>query len=522
MKKIIEIPATVAKQSKNTDKQYRVAAYCRVSTDKEEQENSLENQITYYKNKIESTPNWMLVDIFADFGISGVSSKNRPEFQRMMNLCDKGKIDLIITKSISRFARNTVDCLSCVRSLKAKNIGIIFEKEGINTLDTVSETFLTWFSAFAQAESESLSQNVTRGKRMGYKEGKFAFPAFVYGYVKESDGTPSIFPKQAEIIRKMFHMYLEGESIRGIKKWLKEHEIESPTGTKEWGESTISGILKNEKYKGDVLLQKSYTVDYLTKTTVKNKGEVTQYYIENNHEGIVSRKVFDMVQKELQRRSSLYSSKIPGRYSSKYALTGKVVCSECGAKYRRVTRTKYRGEKKIVWRCIERLINGTKNCKHSPTISEEDLHKAIIDNLKQLLSGTDEIAQMIKNEIEIVLYKNDYANPRVIRRKMQNLEKEAAILKNILRETDDKAFYTKKIRNIEEELSELKSKQENALKENKNAVLLRIQEVIDNTELNMHDYFNQIVRATIEFVTVINEEMIKIRYVDGTEVKEKI
>ena len=182
---------------------------------------------------------------------------------------------------------------------------------------------------------------------MGYKEGKFAFPAFVYGYVKESDGTPSIFPKQAEIIRKMFHMYLEGESIRGIKKWLKEHEIESPTGTKEWGESTISGILKNEKYKGDVLLQKSYTVDYLTKTTVKNKGEVTQYYIENNHEGIVSRKVFDMVQKELQRRSSLYSSKIPGRYSSKYALTGKVICGECGAKYRRVTWSR-NGKKKIV------------------------------------------------------------------------------------------------------------------------------------------------------------------------------
>ena len=521
MKKIIEIPATVTKQSKNTDKQYRVAAYCRVSTDKEEQENSLENQITYYKNKIESTPNWVLVDIFADFGISGVSSKNRPEFQRMMNLCDKGKIDLIITKSISRFARNTVDCLSCVRSLKAKNIGIIFEKEGINTLDAVSETFLTWFSAFAQAESESLSQNVTIGKRMGYKEGKFAFPAFVYGYVKESDGTPSIVPKQAEIIRKMFHMYLEGEAIRGIKKWLREHEIESPTGTKEWGESTISGILKNEKYKGDVLLQKSYTVDYLTKTTVKNKGEVTQYYIENNHEGIVSRKVFDMVQKELQRRSSLYSSKTSGRYSSKYALTGKVVCSECGAKYRRVTWSR-NGKKKIVWRCIERLNNGIQYCKNSSTISEEDLYNAIINNLKQLLSGTDKIAQMIKNEIEIVLYKNDYANPRVIRRKMQNLKKELGILKNILRETDNKAFYTKKIRSIEEELSELNLKQENTSRENKDAVLLRIQEVIDNTELDMNDYFNQVVRAAIEFVTVINENMIKIRYVDGTEIKEKI
>lgn len=449
MKKIIEIPVTVTKQSKNSDKQYRVAAYCRVSTDKEEQENSLEKQITYYKNKIESTPNWVLVDIFADFGISGVSSKNRPEFQRMMNLCDKGKIDLIITKSISRFARNTVDCLSYVRSLKAKNIGIIFEKEGINTLDAVSETFLTWFSAFAQAESESLSQNVTRGKRMGYKEGKFAFPAFVYGYVKESDGTPSIVPKQAEIIRKMFHMYLDGKSIRGIKKWLREHEIESPTGTKEWGESTISGILKNEKYKGDVLLQKSYTVDYLTKTTAKNKGEVTQYYIENNHEGIVSREVFDMVQEELKRRSNLYSSKTPGRYSSKYALTGKVICSECGAKYRRVTRTKYGGEKIIVWRCIERLTNGTKNCKRSPTISEKDLHNAIINGLKEMLPKSDDVAERVRYEIEVVLNKNNDNNPQVIKRKKEILIKEIMILRNILRETDDKAFYIKKIRGIE-------------------------------------------------------------------------
>ena len=198
-----------------------------------------------------------------------------------------------------------------------------------------------------------------------------------------------------------------------------------------------------------------------------------------------------------------------------------MICGECGAKYRRVTWSR-NGKKKIVWRCIERLNNGIKYCKNSSTISEEDLYNAIINNLKQLLSGTDKIAQMIKNEIEIVLCKNDYANPRVIRRKMQNLEKEAVILKNILRETDDKAFYTKKIRSIEEELSELKLKQENTPKETKDAVLLRIQEVIDNTELNMNDYFNQIVRATIEFVTVINEDMIKIRYVDGTEVKEKI
>ena len=278
MRKITEIPATIFKSSKDINRQYRVAAYCRVSTEKEEQENSLENQITYYKNKIENTPNWTLVDIFADFGISGMNDKNRIEFQRMIEMCNKGKIDLIITKSISRFARNTVDCLTHVRKLKANNIGVIFEKEGINTLDAVSETFLIWFSAFAQAESESLSQNVTRGKRMGYKEGKFAFPSLLYGYDRGDGKTPVIIPEQAAIVRKIFHMYLEGNSIGGIRKWLNDNNIETTRGTGEWNKSTVSGILRNEKYKGDVLLQKSYTVDYLTKTIARNKGEVTQYY----------------------------------------------------------------------------------------------------------------------------------------------------------------------------------------------------------------------------------------------------
>ena len=203
------------------------------SEEKEEQENSLENQITYYKNKIENTPNWTLVDIFADFGISGMNDKNRIEFQRMIEMCNKGKIDLIITKSISRFARNTVDCLTHVRKLKANNIGVIFEKEGINTLDAVSETFLIWFSAFAQAESESLSQNVTRGKRMGYKEGKFAFPSLLYGYDRGDGKTPVIIPEQAAIVRKIFHMYLEGNSIGGIRKWLNDNNIETTRGTGE-------------------------------------------------------------------------------------------------------------------------------------------------------------------------------------------------------------------------------------------------------------------------------------------------
>ena len=501
MRKITEIPATIFKQSKDINRQYRVAAYCRVSTDKEEQENSLENQITYYKNKIENTPNWTLVDIFADFGISGTSEKHRIEFQRMIDMCEKGKIDLIITKSISRFARNTVDCLTHVRKLKASNIGVIFEKEGINTLDAVSETFLTWFSAFAQAESESLSQNVTRGKRMGYKEGKFALPPFLYGYDRGDGITPVIIPEQATIIRKMFHMYLEGESIRGIKNWLEENEIETPRGTKVWSGSTVAGILKNEKYKGDVLLQKSYTVDYLTKTTARNKGEVAQYYIENNHEGIVSREIFDMVQDEIQRRASLYSSKTPSKYSSKYALTGKVICGECGAKYRRVTWSRD-GKKKIVWRCIERLTNGTKNCKNSPTIFEEDLHNAILNSLKELLPKSDDIAKKVRNEIEAVLNKNDDNNPQVIRRRIQSLEKETKILRNILRETDDKEFYIGKIKNIECDWMQLNKSFEINLKKSSDNLLNELQEIADKEKLKVDTCFATIIREIVQMIII--------------------
>lgn len=511
MRKITEIPATIFKQSKDINRQYRVAAYCRVSTDKEEQENSLENQITYYKNKIENTPNWTLVDIFADFGISGTSEKHRIEFQRMIDMCEKGKIDLIITKSISRFARNTVDCLTHVRKLKASNIGVIFEKEGIHTLDAVSETFLTWFSAFAQAESESLSQNVTRGKRMGYKEGKFTLPPFLYGYDRGNGITPVIIPEQATIIRKMFHMYLEGESIRGIKNWLEENEIETPRGTKVWSGSTISGILKNEKYKGDVLLQKSYTVDYLTKTTAINKGEVAQYYIENNHEGIVSREIFDMVQDEIQRRAKLYSSKTPSKYSSKYALTGKVICGECGAKYRRVTWSR-NGKKTIVWRCIERLNNGTRNCKNSPTILEEDLHNAILVSLKEMMPKSDDIAKKVRNEIEGVLNKNDDNNPQVVRRRIQSLEKEAEILRNILKETDNKEFYVDKIKSIENEILNLKDRFYAVNKYNTTKDIAAIEDFIDMSELNLNHYFDDFIKNIVKSVKINSGQEIRIVY----------
>ena len=516
MKKVIEIPATIFPKIKDDKAKLNVAAYCRVSTEKEEQENSLENQTTHYKNEIEGNSNWTLVDVFVDFGVSGLNDTKRTEFMRMIDMCKKGKIDLILTKSISRFARNQLDCLSYIRKLKLKNIGIRFDKEGINTLDPSSEIFLSWFSAFAQAESESLSMNITRGKRMGYKEGKFPFPFSLYAYKRGENGHPEIIPEEAAVVRKMFYLYFEGNSIKDIIEWLEKNEIESPKGNRRWSSTSISGILKNEKYKGDALLQKTYTVDYLTKTVARNKGEVTQYYVENSHQGIVSREIFDMVQDEMKRRRN-YSGYKETSFSSSYALTGIVFCAECGARYRRVTWSK-RGKKTIVWRCIERLENGIQNCKNSPSISEDKLKQAILSGLSQASYDILNITEMVKNEIGAVIHKNDEQNEYTIKSKIKKLEKEIQVLNQIVNEADDNQVYLDKIEECENELSRLNSK----LVECSKCEMNWIESFINENEVNMLEYFDAVVRNTVESVLIISQNKIKIKYVGGIEITKSI
>ena len=516
MKKVTEIPATIFPKAKNTKAKLNVAAYCRVSTESEEQENSLETQREHYKNEIERNPNWTLVDVFVDFGVSGLNDTKRTEFMRMIELCEKGKIDLILTKSISRFARNQLDCLTYIRKLKLKNIGIRFDKEGINTLEPSSEIFLSWFSAFAQAESESLSMNITRGKRMRYKEGKFPFPFSLYGYKRGENGQPEIVPEKAAIVLKMFYMYLEGNSLNDIRKWLEENGIESPMGKDDWTVNSVSGILKNEKYKGDALLQKTYTVDYLTKTVAKNKGQVAQYYVENSHQGIVSREIFDMVQNEIKRRRNNTGYKTTS-YSSQYALTGIVYCGECGANYRRVTWSK-RGKKTIVWRCIERLENGTRICKASPTIYEDELKNAILSGLSQISPDVSDLAEMVKNEIGTVIHKNDEQNEYTIKAKIKKFEKEFQVLNQIVNEADNNKVYLDKIKECEDELTRLNSKLIGCTKSEMN----EIEDFINGNEVNMLDYFDAVVRNTVESVVIISQNKIKIKYIGGIEMIREI
>lgn len=371
------IPATRKPEElhRDHDGKMRVAAYCRVSTDSEEQLNSYEAQKTYYTQKIQDSPDWEMAGSMPMRYL-----RHQPEktdaVHKMITACKRGHIDLIITKSLSRFARNTVDCLDTVRLLKANGIGVYFEKENINTLTESSEFLITLFSGFAQAESESLSKNVAWGKQKSAEAGKVTFQyKKMLGYRKGADGQPEIVPEEAEIIRRIYHRYLNGCTLGKIKRELEEDGVPTAQGVERWSPSIIHNILTNEKYIGDALLQKTYVTDCINKKVKKNRGERTMYYVENSHPAIVSRDLFNQVQQEMTRRSSKRkvlqkSGKTElGKYSGKYALTELLVCGECGSPYKRVTWAR-NGKKRIVWRCVSRLEFGTKYCQHSPTLDE--------------------------------------------------------------------------------------------------------------------------------------------------------
>ena len=395
--RIVEvIPATwnPTDESSREIRKLRVAAYCRVSTELEQQQSSYDIQIEYYTRHIMQNPNWIFAGVFADDGRSATNTFRRDDFNQLMDQCLKGKVDMVITKSISRFARNTVDCISWVRKLKEKNVAVYFEKENLNTLDDSTEMILTILSSQAQEESRAISTNVKWGYARKFEKGESTRQRS-YGFRKAPTGEMCIVEEEAAVIRNMARWFLDGDSLERIKHRLEEAGIETTTGKKTWSTGTIYNILTNEKIMGDVLLQKTFTADYLTKRRVKNAGQQKQYYVKNHHEAIIPKTVYYKIQEEIARRSSLKKAgtrkgkTAQGVYSSKYALTGIMVCNECGAHYRRTTWAK-NGKKVIVWRCINRLEHGTKRCHESPTLKEEVIQEAIMGKLHSLSIDQEE------------------------------------------------------------------------------------------------------------------------------------
>lgn len=362
----------------------KVAGYARVSTDQEEQAISYESQVKYYTNYIKSRADWEFVNLYSDEGISGTNTKHRDGFNKMIDDALAGKIDLIITKSVSRFARNTVDSLMTIRKLKEHNVECYFEKENIWTFDSKGELFITIMSSLAQEESRSISENVIWGRRKRFAEGKvsMSYSKFL-GYEKGENGDIVINEKEANIVKLIYSLFLKGYSTYTIARKLEELNIKTVTGKNKWRASTIRSILTNERYKGDALLQKTYTSDFLSKKAKKNKGEIPQYYVENNHPAIIKPEFFELVQIEIKKKD---------RTSGKNIFSSKIQCKECGSWYGSKVWHSTSKYKRTIYRCNNKYKNG---CKTSH-VDEEAIKKAFVDSFNKLITEKDEIISNLK------------------------------------------------------------------------------------------------------------------------------
>lgn len=375
----------------------RVAAYARVSTDSDDQENSFDAQKSFYERYIKENPLWEFVGIYADEGISGTSTKGRKEFQRMINDAKNGKIDLIIAKSMSRFARNTLDTLTYIRDLKARGVECFFQKENIYTFDSKGELLITIMSSLAQEESRSISENVKWGIRKSFADGQVYLPHKNFIGYKYDENKNIIIDKDKEwIIRLIYKEFMSGRTFRQICKILEENGVKTPSWKFKWSETTVRSILRNEKYCGSAILQKTFVEDFLTHTTKVNNGEVPKYYVRDSHPGIIPKEEWNMVQLEFQRRTKLRYS-----YSSKNCFSSKLICADCGHLYGSKVWHSTDKYKKTIWQCNYKFDKKNKEQCQTPTLNEEEIKAMFVDAYNKIIVSKDGI---LKN-VELILNK---------------------------------------------------------------------------------------------------------------------
>ena len=524
-RKVTIIPANPkrAEPGKPANQKLRVAAYCRVSTDSEEQINSYKNQLAYYTEKINSKTEWKFAGVYADEGITGTSMKHREDFKRMLRACREGRIDLILCKSVSRFGRNSVDVLRTIRALRERGIGVVFEKEGVDTRTMNSELILAFHSAFSQSESESIRENVSRGLRMAYEQGTIAIGPNLYGFRKSQDGGVEIDGEQAAVVRQIAQWFLDGDSLHTIVDKLAQRHIPSPKGKDTWSTPTVRSILSNEKYKGDVLLQKTYKPSLFSDRAVKNDGALKKYYIEDVLPRILEPDTFDRIQEELAKRGAKRSisekAKTPfGRYSGKYALSTLVVCGQCGALYRRVTWYR-KGEKKIVWRCGARLDNKA-NCTQSPTLEEPALQAAVMEAISQQYVHKGETLDVTMQSIRSVLTPETVDSEYAIRTKISELQKERkSLLTKALAENDEGKYDFQFLR-IKNELEQLQAQLEGVQAAQKSqtvdeARMAEIAALLERFQESDLPFDNILVRKVVGTVRVESKDRLEVTFKDG-------
>ncbi|MDR1409583.1 MAG: recombinase family protein [Oscillospiraceae bacterium] len=518
------IPAKVDKHNQpigeENPRKKRVAAYARVSTDLTEQLLSYTAQVDYYTKHIKENEKWEFVAVYTDEGISATSTKRRDGFNRMIADALSGKIDLILTKSVSRFARNTVDTLTNVRKLKDKGVEVFFEKENIYTMDSKGELLITLMSSLAQEESRSISENVTWGQRKRMADGKVNMPYGRFlGYRKGVDGTPEIVEEEAEVVRRIYSLFLGGLPYRHIAKQLTLEGIKTPGGKPVWSVSTIRSILQNEKYAGRAILQKQFTVDFLTKKQKVNEGEVPQYLVENSHPAIVPLSTYELVQGEIHRRSE--SDK---RLIGRDALSGKVLCGECGNAYGSKVWHSTSPYRKTVWRCNYKY-KGDRKCR-TPHLSGEEIHSAFIcawntllaDKSRLIAEYETEIAKLADSssfDIQTAELKTEYG--ALVARQKQIIDNSHIAPQNQAeqsREYDRILARADKLRQQIEDIAK-----EKLWRTTQKERLSRFITLLNRSLTPIAAFDEQLWREAVESITIHSRENIVVRFHSGTEIK---
>ncbi|MFK4345084.1 MULTISPECIES: recombinase family protein [unclassified Paenibacillus] len=507
----------------------KVAAYCRVSTDSEEQKESYTNQVNHYTQYIQNNLEWEMADIYADEGITGTSTKNRTQFNRMIQDARNGKLDLILVKSISRFARNTLDLLKYVRELKSLGVAVFFERENINTLDTTGEVLLTILSSLAQDESRNISENSRWGILRGFQNGKvFCNTNRFLGYDKDEHGELVINEPEAEIVRRIYEEYLDGKSYQAIARGLMRDHIKTVTGGDTWWDSSITLILTNEKYYGALLQQKTVTVDFLTHKRIRNKGQEQQYLIEDNHEPIVSKELFEAVQKEKEWRAKLKGNVMGDskRYSSKYALSSKVYCGCCGAIFKRRTWNSNNPSKKVVWQCKTYVNKGKVACD-AKSVDEPILHSAFVRLFNRMYENKKGFMKTLKANIESVLSSKVGQEPLLdIEGQMQQLKSDLKELVNLkLRNQIDEIVYDEETNRLSSELNELRQQKLTLEQEHEQQAKVKervdeIIQILSSRQDILEQFDDNLFNALVEKITILSPAHFVFTLKSGMDIDE--
>ncbi len=496
----------------------RVAGYARVSTDSDEQFTSYEAQVDYYTKYIRRNPDWTFVAVYTDEGISGTNTKKRDGFNQMIADALAGHIDLIVTKSVSRFARNTVDSLTTVRKLKERGAEVFFEKENIYTLDSKGELLITIMSSVAQEDSRSISENVTWGRRKQFADGKVSLPYKRFlGYEKGPDGLPQIVPEQAKIVVYIFDLFMMGLTPGTIARRLTSEGIPTPGGKTIWQGSTIRSILSNEKYKGDALLQKEFTVDYLEKTKKVNEGEVPQYYVRGSHPAIIDPEYFDRVQAEIERRQ-----KHGHHYNCTKFLSSRIVCGECGGFYGAKVWDSNRKYRRVVWQCNNKFREG--NC-HTPHLEEQSIYDRFLQAFNELLVNRQSLMEDCEAMLRLLTDNSSLEERIGMLRNEQEVVEEltrklvSANASTVERQADYHERYTSLVDRYEalgEEIDVLERKC--AVREARAKEIRPFLKVIVSQNGELKQFDPRVWVEVVEQVTVYHDGRVVFRFKDGREI----